>query len=190
MTAAASARIPDGRRTKNQILAFLFRVTHGHDPRRKMKSRQPPGGGSGAGVHEDGCGQQVFQARLDADSDQMLRPDPASKIDAGIHLLDRHMSSRRLHDCGNTCQHGDRFDRVAPHGGLAGEHHTVSAVEDRVRYVRRLGARGQSMAVIDSSICVAVMTGFLADWPGAWDPSGRRLSFRSVTRRPDRRARS
>ena len=54
----------------------------------------------------------------------------------------------------------DRLDRVLADRRLAREHHRGGAVEDRVRDVARLGARRLGRgATIDSSICVAVITG-------------------------------
>ena len=57
-------------------------------------------------------------------------------------------------------QHPRRVDGLFPHRGLGREHHAVRAVEYRIRHVAGLRRVGMRLAVMDSSICVAVTTGF------------------------------
>ena len=56
--------------------------------------------------------------------------------------------------------HAYRFGRICAARAFAREHDGVGAVENRVRDVRRLRrASAARLVIIDSSICVAVMTG-------------------------------
>ncbi len=56
--------------------------------------------------------------------------------------------------------HGqDRFQRILTDCRLRGKHHRVGAVDDGIGHVGRFGARGAGVLTIDSSICVAVITG-------------------------------
>src|SRR5262245_19614466 len=76
----------------------------------------------------------------------MLRTDSSPKIEARIHLFDWNVAPGWLNYSSDPGQHRHGFDRIAAHRRLAGEHHTIGPVEDRVRYVGRFSTRGKSMA--------------------------------------------
>ena len=68
----------------------------------------------------------------------------------------------RLCERGDLREHGHGFLWKFTHRRFAGEHHAIGAVENRVRHVSGLRTRRQTAVTIDSSICVAVITGLPA----------------------------
>ena len=62
----------------------------------------------------------------------------------------------------NLRQHRHSFLGILAHRRLAREHDAVGAVQDGVGHIRGLGRVGRRLDTMDSSICVAVMTGFPA----------------------------
>ena len=111
------------------------------------------------------AGLRYSKARLDAHGNQVQRQNLAGEIDPGEHLLDADPACAWVPPPpAMPGQHGDGLDRVGAHRRLGREHHAHRCRRgwrSRRRSPRRASAGDRS--IMDSSICVAVMTG-LARW--------------------------
>ena len=112
----------------------------GQQPDGQAKARDAARGAAGATGHDDGHRRHPLERGLDTHGDQVAKLDDL--VSSSLQdLADLGGRSQRFNGRGNPGKHRHGFDRVLSHGGFAGQHDAVRAVEDRVGHVRCLGPR-------------------------------------------------
>lgn len=131
-------------------------VGEDHDAHVRTTRRDDACAEAALGEHDDRMGAKQAHGR-DARRGNRLFNGRLARLQSVNALPARHR--REFGRAGDAAHRLDRAHRMQAGGRLGAEHDRIRAVENGIRHVAGLGAGGRGFWIIDSSICVAVITG-------------------------------